>query len=105
MYKITRYYEEVIAIRESVFQTKVMGMLEKLPHCWAFKTVVSNQRGICDVIGVINGKFFALELKTEIGRPSKIQQYIISKINKAGGYATIVRPSTWEAILKELKEL
>ena len=47
--------------------------------------------GIPDIIGCYHGRFFALELKAEKGKPSELQLYNIKKINEAGGIALIVR--------------
>jgi hypothetical protein len=61
--------------------------------------------GIPDIIGVINGRFFALELKSEKKKPSELQSYILRRINLAGGYARSPTPETWDGIFKELVNL
>ncbi len=46
--------------------------------------------GVSDLILLHNGRFFALELKTEKGRPTESQMQFASDVNAAGGYACIV---------------
>lgn len=60
-------------------------------------------RGIPDYLGCVRGRFVALELKIETGRPAKLQEFIIDKINSAGGYARVVYPSTFDQVLEEIK--
>lgn len=90
---------------ERTFQTKVIRKLKTLPDCWFFKTNELSIRGIPDIIGLINGKFFALEIKRSKGSPTKLQIYTINLIKKAKGYAQICYPENFEKIFKELKEL
>ncbi len=45
--------------------------------------------GIPDLILLHDGKLFALELKTEKGRPSPAQLEMRDAINNAGGFAVI----------------
>lgn len=62
---------------------------------------VSN--GLPDVQVVIGGKCFELELKNEVGKPSKLQEIIIKQINDSTGYARIVYPKDWEEVKSELE--
>jgi Holliday junction resolvase len=55
-----------------------------------FKTQEKSVRGIPDIVGCLNGKFFAIELKTRTGTPSKLQLHIIRSIQKTGGLAMVV---------------
>lgn len=89
--------------RESLFADKVDRDLKEM-GAWFFNVNQVSLRGIPDRVGCLNGMFFALELKTETGRPSKLQQYVVSQIKAAGGFAEIVRPSEWEAVKKELRD-
>ena len=47
--------------------------------------------GIPDIIACIDGRFYGFEVKTEDGRPTKLQESTIRKIKNAGGIALIVR--------------
>ena len=47
--------------------------------------------GIPDLIVCYRGRFIAFEAKAEKGKTTVLQEITIRKINKAGGYATVVR--------------
>lgn len=83
---------------EKAFQNKVLAYLKKLDGCFHFKVVMANCNGIPDVIGCYKGKFFAFELKSKTGQPSKLQKVMMRKINNAGGVA--ISPRT----IAEVKE-
>lgn len=93
---------------ETKFKEKVLPLLRALPNSWVFKTQLVAVCGIPDIIGCINGKFCALELKrnsTEARRLTgrvKLQGHILLLIRNAGGYAEFCYPENWETIYKEL---
>lgn len=87
---------------------QVKPFLKSLYKCWFFKVHGGSMfqvAGIPDIVGVVNGKFIALELKAQNGKPSPLQLRNIDLISKAGGYAKIVYPSNWEEVRKELEQL
>lgn len=43
-----------------------------------------------------NGKFIAIEVKSEHGRPSELQKWHISQINEAGGWGLILYPNQFD---------
>ena len=49
--------------------------------------------GTADLVGYVlgSGRFFALEIKTNMGRPSPEQEAWIDQTNREGGYAAIAR--------------
>lgn len=60
-----------------------------------------------DLLVVVKGRALEFEIKCETGRPSELQIYIISQINKSGGFATLVYPKDFEkfkAYIMELKK-
>lgn len=71
--------------------TEALG--EDFPESFFFKVLGSafSMPGVPDLIGCIDGRFIALEVKTSIGKPSKIQLHVISIILRAGGIAGVVR--------------
>ena len=85
-------YTKTYAI-ESKLQTKLIYVLKKTfgEHIWFSKISDRYNRGIPDIVGCINGKFFGLELKATKGKPTLLQMYTMDKINEAGGKACIVR--------------
>jgi hypothetical protein len=45
--------------------------------------------GVPDIVAIRDGKVFALEIKTESGRPTDSQLAAIEAIRRAGGFAAI----------------
>ena len=66
-----------------------MRYLKTFSDCFAWKTHgdAYSRSGIPDIICCIGGKFVAFEVKTEIGKLSKLQKVTIAKIIKAKGIA------------------
>lgn len=79
--------------KESDFQNKLIKVLSTLfgKDIWFTKVSDRYIKGVPDIVGCIAGKFFALELKRDKGKPSALQLYNIDRIEKAGGKACIVR--------------
>lgn len=46
--------------------------------------------GVPDIVGCLNGVFFAVECKANGGRPTALQLREIDRINVAGGFAVVV---------------
>ena len=68
-------------------------------------TEVINVHGIPDLIICLNGKFIAIELKNEDGKPSALQLYNIKQIKQSGGHAFILRPSEFEKFKEEVLKI
>lgn len=96
-------------MKEKDFENKqVKPFLKELSKCWFYKVhggSVFQQSGIPDIIGVVNGRFIALELKAEEGKPSELQKRAVRLINSAGGYGKIVYPKDWEKTKEELRRI
>lgn len=94
-------------MKESTFQKNVVKYIKSLPNTWV--TVIwgggFQRAGIPDILCCINGHFVALELKTEIGKASKIQEYNIRCIKEANGTALILRPSQFDEFKKLVEVL
>ena len=58
--------------------------------------------GIPDILCCLNGKFIAIEVKAESGKPSELQEYHLRKINEAGGFGILLYPSGFEKFKKEI---
>lgn len=95
--------------RETLFCVRVQNDLKKLSlgnhHVWFKKTQEVSRRGMPDIIGSLDGRFIALELKTDDGVVDKLQQVTIDRLAKTGAYARVVRESEWTEVLEELKNL
>ena len=93
---------------EGKFQDKVIRYLKTLTNCWYFKVFgggMFQRAGIPDIVGCYYGRFFALELKAENGKPSQLQLYNLEKINKAGGYGRLLYPSEFEEFKGEFEDV
>ena len=71
----------------------IMKYLKSVPRCFCWKEHggMYGTAGIPDIIACINGHFFGFEVKTDIGKPTKLQEATIRKILAAGGTAVVVR--------------
>lgn len=71
----------------------VEALGEDFPQSFFFKVLggAFSLAGVPDLVGCIGGRFIALEVKTDTGKPSKIQLHIIECIQNAGGIAGVVR--------------
>lgn len=87
---------------ETKFRNKILPLLRKIPESWWESIQQVSIRGTPDVIGVIKGRFIALELKADNGQPSKMQANKLKLIEEAGGYAKLVYPDNFYIIYKEL---
>jgi len=82
--------------KESLFKEKVLRDLKiDYPDAYFFKTQERGRRGVLDIIGCENSKFFTLELKTDDGKLDDLQRHTIQRVRKAGGIAFETSPSDW----------
>ncbi len=90
---------------ETLFRQKVMRDLTLLEDIAIFSIQQRTIKGDPDLMLCVKGKFVALELKSENGRASKLQEYKINKINQAGGIGLIVYPENWPEVLNLVQSL
>jgi hypothetical protein len=90
---------------ERKFRNQITPKLKELPNSFFESIQQSTIRGTPDILGVINGRFVALELKAERGRLSEIQAHKLKKIQEAGGFTRVVSPLNFNDVYEELKEL
>tara|TARA_R100000152_G_C6758007_1_gene181863 strand:- start:1004 stop:1309 length:306 start_codon:yes stop_codon:yes gene_type:complete len=92
--------------QETLFKEQLMPKLRDIPTSWWFKTQQLALLGIPDVIGCVNGKFCALELKRHKGASiTKLQIYVLKLIKKSNGYSRIVHPDNYKSVLRELEKI
>lgn len=83
---------------EQQLQAKIQEWLKDEGY-WVFKTIVSNRKGIMDIIACSNkGKFIGIEVKIGNNKASKLQAWNISEVVKRGGIAFVAYS------LEEVKE-
>jgi hypothetical protein len=74
---------------EKNITTAILRYLKAVPGCFCFKEHggMYGTSGLPDILCCINGRFVAFEVKTPVGRLSKLQELAIAKIRAAGGEA------------------
>jgi len=88
---------------ESLFAIRVDKELKLIPKSHWFNIQQVAIRGVPDRLGVINGRFVALEFKVSPeARRSALQTYHINKILELGGYARFVYLENWDVVHGEL---
>ncbi len=83
----------------------IMRLLKKTPGCFCWKEHggMYGTAGIPDIIACVDGRFVAFEVKTEMGKLSRLQEITLGKIREAGGQACVVRSAAEvAAILGEM---
>jgi len=55
-------------------------------------------------LACINGKFVAIELKSDVGKPSELQKRNVRLINEANGYGVILYPKDFEEFKKAVSK-
>ena len=88
--KTGRFLEQM---KEADIVKAIMKYLKTVPGCFCWKEHggMYGTAGIPDIIACINGHFYGFEVKTESGKPTKLQEATIRKILAAGGTALVVR--------------
>lgn len=62
--------------------------------------------GVPDILGTIRGRMVALELKASSDKKAtKIQKYVLNKIDRAGGVTFVVHPDNWGEVLVFLRRM
>jgi hypothetical protein len=76
-------------MKESTIVASILRYLKTVPYCFHWKQFggMYGTAGLPDIICCISGRFVAFEVKTPIGRLSKLQEVTLGKINAAGGKA------------------
>jgi hypothetical protein len=74
--------------------TKIEKMLKRdYPSFWFWKVSDKFTAGIPDIVGCLGvcGQMVGIEVKTDKGRLSRLQEYTIKRIKASGGAACVVR--------------
>ena len=80
-------------MRETDIVRAILTHLRSLDRCFCWKEHGGpyGTNGIPDMICCYHGRFVAFEVKTDTGRPTRLQEAVIRKISRAGGVSLIVR--------------
>jgi mevalonate kinase len=93
-------------VKENEIIADIKDYLKTVDNCFFWKEHGGQfgQAGIPDIIVCLNGRFIALEVKTEKGKITVLQEVTLRKIRKAGGTAEVVRSvADVKAILTKLR--
>lgn len=87
---------------ESYEKADIKKFLDML-NCWHFSPYMKGmgKNGVPDIVGCYKGRFFAIEVKREGGRPTPIQMRRIGEIKDASGYAFV---GTAAIVIHEFKQ-
>ena len=86
---------------EKHFQTKVLKQLREIPCSYWIKLNDRATIGLPDIVGVLAGHFFAIELKTGT-KPTKLQLHTLKRLMWSGAHCFVSYPHTWEMDFKEI---
>ena len=80
-------------MREADIVRAILTHLRSLDGCFCWKEHGGpyGTNGIPDIICCYHGRFVAFEVKTDTGKPTRLQEAVIRRINAAGGTALVVR--------------
>jgi len=73
---------------EAIIQSEILQYLDSI-GAWHIKTISTNKRGCPDILGIINGLMFAIEVKTKPNTPTKLQRYHLNRISSNNGLAIV----------------
>ena len=76
---------------EKEIVSKILRYLKTVPKCFAWKEHggIYGTAGIPDIVACIDGKFYAFEVKTPVGKTTKLQEATIRKILACGAVAVV----------------
>ena len=83
--------------QEKNFENKIKSYLKSI-GAYFIKTHGDrfSRVGTPDIIACVNGRFVAVEVKAENGKPSELQLYHLEQIRKTGGYSVLLYPKDFE---------
>lgn len=82
---------------EKKFELKVRKFLEEQgAYVIKYFGCAFTKSGVPDLLVCFNGKFIAIEVKSEAGKPSDLQLHNIELIQKSGGIAMVLYPKDFD---------
>ena len=93
--------------QEKTYENKIKHFL-KAKNIWYYKIWgggLYTKAGVPDIIACVNGRFVAIEVKSETGKVTALQNKNIEDIIKSGGIAIITRPSEFEDLKKMIGDI
>lgn len=89
---------------EAKVKAQVIKQLKEL-GVYYFSPVTGGygRSGVPDIVGCMNGRFFAIECKAGKGVTTALQELNIEQIKNNGGYAVVINETNAPALLTYLK--
>jgi penicillin-binding protein-related factor A (putative recombinase) len=87
---------------ESKIQKKVLQYLET-NKIYNYKVISANKRGVLDITVCYEGRFIAIEVKTEKGKTTPLQDKHIQEIQANKGYAFVAH--SFEEFKKQFERI
>ncbi|MGE0525865.1 MAG: VRR-NUC domain-containing protein [Bdellovibrionales bacterium] len=81
------------------WKAKTVGTWD--PRQKIFRKTAGYMKGVSDLIGIYNGRFLAIEVKSFSGKPSQDQLLFQHRVRENGGIAFIAR--SWEEVRDKLE--
>ena len=75
---------------ESKIQARIVEWLKIMETC-PVKIITCNASGTPDILCCVDGRYVAFEVKTIIGKVSRLQEHRLSEIKRCGGLGFVVR--------------
>lgn len=91
---------------EKNFENKIKKFL-KDRGCWYVKYFANRntRAGVPDILACVNGRFVAVEVKAENGKPTELQKWNVEQIKESGGIALVLYPADWEKFVAIIDEV
>lgn len=82
---------------EKNFENRLKKFLES-EDCWFVKFFANGftKTGVPDILVCCKGRFVAVEVKAQNGKPSELQKWNIRRIIEQGGYGVILYPDQFD---------
>lgn len=90
---------------ETNFRKKVKEDLATLTNLHVFPIQQVAIVGTPDFLVCAGGIFIGLEIKAEDGVTSPKQDYELGCLTDTGGYGFVARPSTWDEVFGQIKDI
>lgn len=83
--------------QEKLFENRIKKFLTDR-GVWHVKYFANRmtKSGIPDILACVDGRFVAIEVKADRGRPSELQLWNIEQIRKSGGIAMVLYPNQFD---------
>jgi hypothetical protein len=90
---------------ETQFKERFAPHLKCIPFSYWIKTQMMALLGIPDYLGCVQGRFVAIELKKDKKEKlTRIQRYVMDKIQEAGGLTFVAYPENMDSVIREIEQ-